>query len=149
MIRDSLPLWIFLLILYLMYLASNVKANPYDFQILRVIDGDTVEFEADFLPGALKQKMSLRIYGVDTPEKMPRAHCSEENLKSLNAKLFAEQEIYGAMEIKIYIRGWDKYGGRVLGDVILDGEPLSQRLIQRGYARPYFGEGPKSDWCSK
>ncbi len=91
--RETLPLWIFLLILYLVYLASNVKANPYDYQILRVIDGDTVEFEADFLPGALKQKLSLRVYGVDTPEKGPRAHCSDENLKSLNAKLFTEQEI--------------------------------------------------------
>jgi endonuclease YncB( thermonuclease family) len=137
----------FLLILYIIYLASEVRANPYDFQILRVIDGDTVEFEADFLPGALKQKLSLRIFGVDTPEKSPRAHCPRENYHSLNAKLFTEQEIMNATKVQVYIRGWDKYGGRVLGDVILDGEPLSKRLISRGYARPYFGEGEKSNWC--
>jgi micrococcal nuclease len=137
----------FLLILYIIYLASEVRANPYDFQILRVIDGDTVEFEADFLPGALKQKLSLRIYGIDTPEKSPRAHCSLENLRSLNAKLFTEQEIMNATKIQIYIKGWDKYGGRVLGDVILDGQFLSNKLITKGYARPYFGEGEKSNWC--
>jgi endonuclease YncB( thermonuclease family) len=144
----GLSLGLFLIILYFVYLATQLRANPYDYQILRVIDGDTVEFEADFLPGALKQKMSLRIYGVDTPEKSPRAHCPEENLKSLNAKLFTEQEIMNAMKVQIYIKGWDKYGGRVIGDVILDGEFLSTRLIASGYARPYFGEGPKSNWCT-
>lgn len=147
--KDTLPLWIFLLILYIVYLASEVRANPYDYQILRVIDGDTVEFEAGFLPGALKQKLSLRIYGVDTPEKSPRAKCSEENLKSLNAKLFTEQEIMNAMKVQIYIKGWDKYGGRVLGDVILDGEFLSTRLIAKGYAVPYYGEDKNHDWCKK
>lgn len=148
MIKSTLPLWMFLLILYIVYLASEVRANPYNFQILRVIDGDTVEFEADFLPGALKQRLSLRVYGVDTPEKGPRAKCPIENMKSLKAKLFTEQEIYNAMDIKVYIHGWDKYGGRVLGDVILDGENLSTKLIRHGYAREYHGEGPKNDWCS-
>jgi len=145
--RETLPLWIFLLILYIVYLASEVRANPYDYQILRVIDGDTVEFEADFLPGALKQKLSLRVYGIDTPEKGPRAKCTLENMRSLNAKLFTEQEIMNATKVQVYIKGWDKYGGRVLGDVILDGEFLSTKLISSGYARPYFGEGEKSNWC--
>jgi endonuclease YncB( thermonuclease family) len=145
--RELLPLWIFLLILYLVYLASEVRANPYDYQILRVIDGDTVEFEANFLPEPLHQKLSLRILGVDTPEKMPRAHCNLENLKSLNAKLFTEQEIMNATKVQVLIKKWDKYGGRVLGDVILDGMPLSQKLLDKGYARSYDGEGPKSNWC--
>lgn len=124
----------------------SVVANPYDYRIIRVIDGDTVEFEAPFLPNPLKQKLSLRIDGIDTPEKGFRADCSEENMKSLNAKLFTEQEIMGALSVKILIRDWDKYGGRVLGDVILDGEKLSERLIKNGYAIPYDG-GHKESWC--
>jgi endonuclease YncB( thermonuclease family) len=39
-----------------------------------------------------------------------------------------------------------KYGGRVLGDVIIDGEPLSKKLIASGYAIPYDG-GTKKSWC--
>jgi endonuclease YncB( thermonuclease family) len=35
---------------------------------------------------------------------------------------------------------WDKYGGRVLGDVILNGQSLRQMLIVNGYAREYYGE---------
>ena len=123
-------------------------ANPYEYQVLRVIDGDTIEFQADFLPAPLKPKLSLRIVGIDTPEKGARAHCDEESLASLNAKLFVEQELSKASSIEIYIKDWDKYGGRVLGDLIVDGEALSTKLFRNGYAREYYG-GQKSDWCSK
>lgn len=137
-------MWTTFIIVVMTFTAA--KSNPYDYPITRVIDGDTVEFEANFLPGALKQKMYLRIDGVDTPEKGPRAQCIEENMKSLKAKLFTEQEIMNATEIKVFIKGWDKYGGRVLGDVILDGQSLSERLIKSGYAVPYNG-GTKQSWC--
>jgi endonuclease YncB( thermonuclease family) len=42
---------------------------------------------------------------------------------------------------------WDKYGGRVLGDVILDGKSLRQMLITNGFAREYYGEA-KQSWCN-
>jgi endonuclease YncB( thermonuclease family) len=41
---------------------------------------------------------------------------------------------------------WDKFGGRVLGDVIINGQSLRQQLIQRGFAREYYGEA-KTSWC--
>ena len=45
---------------------------------------------------------------------------------------------------KICIRDWDKYGGRVLGDLYLDtGESVSDILIHGGWARPYHGEKKK------
>ena len=122
------------------------RANPYDYPITRIIDGDTVEFKVDFLPKEFKPYLSLRILGVDTPEKIPRAQCMEENMKSLNAKLFTEQEISNATKKQIIINSWDKYGGRVLGDVILDGVLLSKKLIDKGYAVPYNG-GTKKSWC--
>jgi endonuclease YncB( thermonuclease family) len=147
--KELLPLWIFLLVLYLLFFAFEVKANPYDYRVLRVIDGDTVEFEAPFLPEPFKQKLSLRIYGVDTPEKGGNAKCTEENMKSLAAKLFVEQEIMNATTTKIYLMEWDKYGGRVIGDVILDGEYLSVKLIKNGHAKEYYGHGPKINWCQK
>ena len=42
---------------------------------------------------------------------------------------------------------WDKFGGRVLGDLLLDGQSLRQMLIANGYAREYFGEA-KQSWCN-
>ena len=37
--------------------------------------------------------------------------------------------------------------GRVLGDIILDGQSLRALLIQNGYAREYYGEA-KQSWCN-
>ncbi len=41
----------------------------YDANITRVIDGDTVAIEAPWLPDPLKKELSIRVFGVDTPEK--------------------------------------------------------------------------------
>ena len=38
--------------------------NIYDFPITRVIDGDTVAFQATFLPPPLKQELSIRVFGI-------------------------------------------------------------------------------------
>jgi endonuclease YncB( thermonuclease family) len=50
-------------------------------------------------------------------------------------------------KVQILIEKHDKYGGRVLGDVIIDGKKLSELLIANGHARPYFGE-KKESWCN-
>ncbi len=46
----------------------------------------------------------------------------------------------------------DKYGGRLNATVTLtiagNKVDLGKSLIEAGYARPYFGEGPKPDWCA-
>ena len=34
---------------------------------------------------------------------------------------------------------WDKYGGRVLGDIIIDGQSLRKLLLDNGFAREYYG----------
>lgn len=127
---------------------TSLFANPYDYKILRVIDGDTVEIEAPFLPIELKQVLKIRILGVDTPEKGKFARCKQENMMSLQAKLFTEQEISNAKKVQVEIKSWDKYGGRILGDLILDGELLSKRLITNGYAIEYHGEKKTKDWCA-
>ena len=127
---------------------SVANSNEYRYKVIRVIDGDTVEIEAPFLPVELKQVLKLRIIGVDTPEKGMLAKCELERKNSLSARNFTLQEIGNAKDIKIKLIKWDKYGGRVLGDLILDGQLLSKKLIDMGYAVSYDG-GKKSDWCGK
>lgn len=136
-----------LIFLALFLFTAVAFANPYDFKVKRVIDGDTVEIETPFLPKELGDHLSVRILGVDTPEKGHRAKCELENTKAVAASLFTNNEVFDAKSVKIIIKGWDKYGGRVLGDVLLDGIPLSTKLIQKGYAVPYSGKGQKKDWC--
>ena len=118
----------------------------YDATILRVIDGDTVAFQAPFLPDPLKKELSIRVFGVDTPEKGHRAQCPSEDLLGKAATNFTKDTVAGAKKLQIVLMDWDKYGGRVLGDVIVDGQSLRTLLINKGYAREYYGEA-KTSWC--
>ena len=130
-------------------LMGAAQPTLYSYEVIRVLDGDTVAIKADFLPKELKKVLFVRIFGVDTPEKGRLAKCHTEESLSLRAKLFTTQEITHAKDVKIWIKGWDKYGGRILGDVIVDGKSLAGKLIKNGYARPYNGHGRKTNWCRK
>ena len=124
--------------------ATPAFSTPYE--ITRVIDGDTVEVAVDFLPSPLPPRLSIRVMGVDTPEKDPRAQCDAEAALARKASAFTKDAVANALEIDIKILKWDKYGGRVLGEVYLDHQSLAQSLISAGLARPYKGEA-KSSWC--
>ena len=119
----------------------------YDAVITRVIDGDTVAFQAPFLPAPLKQELSIRVFGVDTPEKGHRAQCPSEDQRGQAATAFTKAQINASTKRQVILMDWDKYGGRVLGDVILDGKSLRQMLIANGFAREYYGEA-KQSWCN-
>lgn len=114
--------------------------------ITRVIDGDTVAFAAPWLLDPLKKELSIRVYGVDTPEKGFRAQCEKEKALGEAATKFTKDAVAKATKKQISLIDWDKYGGRVLGDVILDGKSLRFMLIEKGYAREYYGEA-KTSWC--
>lgn len=131
----------------LFLVSPAVFANPYNFPITRVLDGDTVEFQATFLPPVLGNTLKIRVLGVDTPEKAPRAKCPQEAQRGQMATDFTKKVIANARSVYIELKEWDKFGGRVLGDVIVDNQRLSTLLIQNGLARPYFGEA-KQSWCN-
>lgn len=125
----------------------TAQANPYTWKITRIIDGDTVAFEANWLPDPLKKELSIRVYGVDTPEKGFRAKCPKEDERGKAATKFTQKVLSEANTVQINLREWDKYGGRVLGDIIVDGKSLRTLLITNGYAREYYGEA-KQSWCN-
>lgn len=128
----------------------SAHANPYEWKVTRIIDGDTVEFGAPFLPDPLPKKLSIRVLGVDTPEKGHRAACPKEAAAASRASQFTKTTLDNAYKdnkkVLIELKSHDKYGGRVLGDVIIDGKRLSTLLIENGHARPYDGK-KKSSWC--
>jgi endonuclease YncB( thermonuclease family) len=108
-------------------------------------DGDTCYVTAPTLPEPL-QKMSVRILGIDTPEI--RAECDEEKKLALEARELANKLFREAKEIEFANLKWDKYGGRVLVDVYLDGKLYKDEIINAGLARPYDG-GTKESWCNR
>lgn len=119
----------------------------YDWQVTRVVDGDTVEFAAPWLPDPLKKRLTIRVYGVDTPEKGFRAKCESEAKRGAAASEFTKKVITESKKAQVAIWDWDKFGGRVLGDIIVDGVSLRSLLIKNGFAREYYGDA-KQSWCN-
>ena len=144
-------LLLLLLVLPLVAFAQKTpKGVTYDAQILRIIDGDTVVIAAPFLPAPLKPELAVRVYGVDTPEKGHRAQCPQEAQRGEAASAFTKNAIAtaeatgGKFQASLY--RWDKFGGRVLGDILVNGQSLRAALIANGYAREYYGAA-KQSWC--
>ena len=119
----------------------------YEAQILKVTDGDTIVIAAPYLPAPLKPQLAVRIYGVDTPEKGHRAQCPSEAERGAMASKFTTNLVANSVQRYVVLYGWDKFGGRVLGDIILDGQSLRAQLIANGFAREYYGEA-KQSWCN-
>ena len=123
------------------------QGATYDAKIVRVNDGDTVVIAAPFLPAPLKPELAVRIYGVDTPEKGFRAQCPSEDQRGQAATAFTKKAVESTQKHQVVLYGWDKFGGRVLGDMILNGVSLRAELIKNGFAREYYGEA-KQSWCN-
>ena len=106
-------------------------------------DGDTCYISISSLPKSL-HKMSIRVLGIDTPEI--RGKCEKEKELALKARVFANETFRAARVIKFLDLKWDKYGGRILSNVYLDGHLYADMIINEGLARPYDG-GKKDGWC--
>ena len=106
-------------------------------------DGDTCYVVAKTLPDTLRN-MSIRILGIDTPEI--RADCIEEKDLALQGRAFANDMFRNADTIEFRNLKWDKYGGRILADVYIDGMSYKHEIIEAGLAREYDG-GKKLGWC--
>jgi endonuclease YncB( thermonuclease family) len=137
-----------LLLIPILAIAQKMPKNSatYDAQIVRVSDGDTIVIAAPFLPAPLKPELAVRIFGVDTPEKGHRAQCAQEDARGQAATEFTKSAIAASQKRQVTLYAWDKFGGRVLGDIILDGRSLRAGLIANGFAREYYGDA-KTSWC--
>lgn len=142
--------YIFTLLFALTCVTSFAQKMPkgvtYDTTILNVSDGDTIVIAAPFLPAPLKPQLAVRIFGVDTPEKGHRAQCPQEAQRGEMASQFTKQMVSQGQKFQVTLYAWDKFGGRVLGDILVNGQSVRMSLIQNGFAREYYGEA-KQSWC--
>jgi micrococcal nuclease len=136
-----------LLVPVLAFAQKTPKGVLYDAQIIRVSDGDTIVIAAPFLPQPLKPELAVRIYGVDTPEKGFRGQCDSEKQRGEAASVFTKNLVNASQQRQVVLYSWDKFGGRVLGDIILNGQSLRSQLIANGFAREYYGDA-KQSWCN-
>jgi micrococcal nuclease len=130
----------------LLTLSISAQAGEIHLPIKGGIDGDTIKTTLD-LPCPLCNA-SVRILGIDTPEKGSRAKCAKENELAQRASAATKQLIGPVQMMIVKDVKWDKYGGRINGTVYINGLNIGQELIAAGFARPYTGKGPKPNWCS-
>lgn len=142
-------LLLLLLAIPVLAFAQKMPKNSatYDAEILRVSDGDTIVIAAPFLPAPLKPQLAVRIFGVDTPEVGRRAECPAEAQRGELASQYTKQLVQNGRQFQVVLYGWDKFGGRVLGDIIVDGQSVRFGLIANGLAREYYGD-KKESWCN-
>lgn len=112
--------------------------HTYRCEILRVLDGDTVDVHVDLGFGVFTRQR-LRIYGVNSPEKDTDA--------GKDALLFVSGLLYQASEVLIRTMKQSSRSdaekrekfGRYLVHVVVDGEPLTDLIIKAGHGKAYFG----------
>ena len=115
--------------------------KSYDVYVNEVVDGDT--YHITFLYNDEPLTLKLRLSGSDTPE----LHSKNEKEKqaaehvSIYVKTLIEHNYF-----KCVLKKWDKYGGRVVGDLQLNkGVMLSELLISLKYAKADEGN-KKEEW---
>ena len=113
----------------------------YKCEILKVVDGDTVDVDIDLGFGIWLKNERVRIMGIDTPESRTSdatekkfGLASKSKLKSLLGKT-------GVLKTQVNKKGEDMKGkfGRILGDFVVGTKKVSEILFEEGYAVPYFG----------
>lgn len=132
-------------VLALCFVSAASFSADLQMPIRGVSDGDTIRSSVA-LPCPLCA-VSIRILGIDTPESNYLAKCPLEKARGLEAKEFVKKLVGSNTTMMVRNIKWDKYGGRINGHVEIAGVDVGQALIDRGLARPYTGQGPKSNWC--
>ena len=111
----------------------------YNIELIRVIDGDTIDAYID-LGFDVKIKKRIRFMGINTPES--RTRDLEEKKRGLAAKDRVKCLLEDCCRIKLKSHGVGKYG-RCLGEITIDTkgkvENLNELLIAEGHAVAYFG----------
>ena len=137
-----------IIFLILILLASPAHAQEfYVYKPVKITDGDTIKLDVSKeSPMVKKLGLSVRIKGIDTPEKGSKAKCDKENALAQQATKFTT-DLVGNKELLLSQVENDKYGGRIVANVKVEGVDIAQELLKKGLARVYNGEKKKS-WCN-
>jgi endonuclease YncB( thermonuclease family) len=123
--------------------AAARLVGAYRAEILRIIDGDTVEARVHVWLGQ-EIVTRVRLAGIDAPEL--RGHCASERERALAARQALARLVEGR-SVTLAAIGPDKYFGRVVARLVTgDGIDASENLLSSGNAVSYGG-GKRSDWC--
>ena len=109
----------------------------YNAEVLRVIDGDSVELAID-LGFDISIKHSIRLAGIDAPETFGVKKTSLEYQTGLKSKNWLKDKLEGKKVIFLSIKDRDEKYGRFLGKIYLDGKEINQEMLDLGMAKAYM-----------
>lgn len=152
-----------LLVLVFLFIATYASGESYKEKykditissvkdLVSVYDGDTFKINIPKYPNIIGNNISIRVYGLDTPEK--RTKCITEKEKALKAKDFTETFIKECLKKDTLVlrniqRG--KYF-RIVAEVICKSPSketsLTESLIKNDLGVMYLGGTKVKDWCS-
>jgi len=101
------------------------------FQVSRVIDGDTIRVR-----DRNEKRMIIRLVGIDAPEASSSKNSQGQPFSQQATKHLAGLVLGRSVIIKYF--GEDRYG-RVLGEVFVDGENVNLQMVKDGLAEVYQG----------
>ena len=114
----------------------------YNANVIRVIDGDTVDLDIDLGFKTYLHSVRCRLIGIDTPESRGKKKCES----GLKAKELVTQELTGQT---VRIRSYkdettdinsDSFGRWLVRIYLENGTDYNQSLIDRGFAVPFLTE---------
>ena len=124
--------------------ALNHLAGPVSAEVLRVIDGDTIEVRAHVWLGQEVTTL-VRLGGIDAPEI--KGKCESERAAAQRAKAQLEDKLADGRDVVLRDIRFEKYAGRVMSKVETgSGEDLGSSLAHDGFVRAYHG-GKRPGWC--
>lgn len=110
------------------------ELNPFFYlnvAVKRVVDGDTIELIVD-LGFGLSKTMTVRLYGIDTPEVYGKNACKEGRAASAFVKKLLPEGT--AVTMTTFKDSKGKYG-RYLAKLSVDGQDLGDILLASGHAK--------------
>jgi micrococcal nuclease len=111
--------------------------------VVRVIDGDTVEMRAAVWLD-LHMTTRVRLKDIDAPEMKARCPAEARLAEAATAGL---ERLLAGQRLFLTDLARDKYGGRVVARIVTQGgADIGADLLRQGLARPYAGSRQRG-WC--
>ena len=122
--------------------ADEIYGNAVVERVVSVYDGDTFKADIQCWPAIIGKSISIRIYGIDTPEiRGTRGQLKE---LAIEARETAKSKLLLADVIELRNMRRGKYF-RIIAEVYVDGNRLADLLIESGLAKAYYG-GTRPKW---
>ncbi len=110
---------------------KNMSFVYFHVDVIRVIDGDTVELNIDMGNNTFWRD-KFRLLGINAPEKHKTDKAAADAATAFLADALQEESLF------VYTYGKDKYGRRLCTLNTVNGN-VNVRMIEAGHAVPYAG----------